>query len=226
MPPEPDGWAQQYPWPTGPTVRANMVSSLDGRATLDTVSGGLSSPADQLLLAVLRATADVVLVGAGTVRAEGYDGLGTDTDLRARVRPGAAPVRLAVVTGAGLPEGLSALDTAAVRPLLLTTTDGAARTGPTRAEVVVVGEETIDPLRLIGALTARGAERVLCEGGPTLLGTLLDADLVDELCLTHAPVLTGRSGQDLLPSATSRRWRLGHAVAVDDHLFTLHRRAR
>lgn len=227
-PVEPQEWADRYAWPTAPTLRANMVTSLDGRSTLETTSGGLSSPADQLLLTVLRATADVVVVGAGTVRAEGYDGIGTDSDLRRLLRPDRPdPVRLVVVTGNGLSQGLSALRSAAIRPLILTTADGAARTpADTPADIVVVGDDSVDPHRLVDALTGLGARRLLCEGGPTLLGSLLDAGVVDELCLTHAPLVTGRSGRELIGAANPRAWRLHHAFAVQDHLFTLHRGVR
>jgi riboflavin biosynthesis pyrimidine reductase len=231
LPADDAGLAAEYPWPEsadGTFLRANMVASFDGRAALQGTSGGLGSAADQRLLVALRATADVLLVGAGTVRAEGYDRIGSDEGRRAALRPGAAPVRLAVVSGSGSVGGLSALRTAVAVPLVVTTAAGERRLRDVRAEVVIAGDEQLDLSAALAALAARGLHRVLCEGGPTLLGDLLRADLVDELCLTLAPLSLGPTAAGLFGSTelAARRWTLRSCSADSDHLFVRYGSAR
>ncbi|MTD14005.1 pyrimidine reductase family protein [Nakamurella sp. YIM 132087] len=209
-----------YEWPVGPWTRANMITSMDGRAALDGVSGGLGNDTDQEILRTLRDGADVLLVGSGTVRAEGYEGIGTE-------RPAGRPLRLAVVTGRGLPDGLRAIDTAAARPLLLTTTVGAARTpADIAAEIVVLGADHVDATAIVPALRERGLCRVLCEGGPSLLGELIAARRIDELCLTIAPFTVGAGAAPLLgpDSGPAARWALAGTAVDGDHLFTRYRR--
>jgi riboflavin biosynthesis pyrimidine reductase len=223
--------AAAYRWeePDGPLrVRANMVGSIDGRAALAGASAALGSPADQHLLAVLRATADVLLVGAGTVRAEGYDAIGSDDARRAALRPGAAPLRLAVVSGSGHVADLSALGTATAVPLVITSGAGERNLGDGRAEVITAGDDRLDLGAALAALAARGLHRVLCEGGPTLLGDLLLADLVDEFCLTVSPLHLGPTAPGLLGTheLTARRWALRSCYADGDHLFTRYADAR
>jgi riboflavin biosynthesis pyrimidine reductase len=177
-------------------VRVNMVSSVDGAATLDGRVGTLTGPADQRLLLLLRALADVLVVGAGTVRAEGYGSL--------TVAPGLAPLRAATGQSAAprlvVPTRSLDLDldgaafTEAEEPPLVVTTRRApgdrVRAAASVAEVVVLGEETVDLPAMLDLLFERGARRILSEGGPALLAGLLAADLVDELCLAVAPVVT------------------------------------
>lgn len=181
-----------------PHVRANMVASVDGAATAsDGRSGGLGTDADTRLFGVLRSLADVVLVGAGTVRAEGYRELPVADDLRAaRAARGQSPrIELAVVTRRGaVPDDLLAGDHP---PLVVTGAAGADRAraavGEDRA-VVVPGADDPDAPDLraaVDALVARGLAHVLAEGGPSLLGDLLAAGTVDELCLTTSPRLVG-----------------------------------
>lgn len=177
-------------------VRANMVASVDGAATGgDGRSGTLGTPADARVFAVLRALADVVLVGAGTVRAEGYRELPVPGHLRdARRDADLAPViELAVVTRRGdVPAWLLAGDHP---PLVVTGAAGAGRAraavGDDRAVVVPGADDPDSPdLRAaVADLAARGLRHVLAEGGPHLLADLLAVDLVDELCLTTSPRL-------------------------------------
>lgn len=179
-----------------PHVRANMVASIDGAATADDGrSGALGTPADRRVFGVLRALADVVLVGAGTVRAEGYRELPVAPHLRApRAAAGlAADVQLAVVTRSGeLPDDLLV---AGPPTLVVTGARGAGRArascGPDRVLVVPSPDDPDSPdLRAaVAALHARGLRHVLAEGGPHLLADLLAADVVDELCLTTSPTL-------------------------------------
>jgi len=180
-------------------VRANMVSTVDGAATgANRVSGSINGPADLRVFRVLRALADVVLVGAGTARAERYPPLDVPPELRAARaalgRPDA--LELAIVTASGqLPDSL--LDTD--RPPLVLTTSSApalddlrARVGAERVLLADGGVPgAVDPHAVVAALADRGLRNVLAEGGPTLLAQLVDADLVDELCLTWSPQLVG-----------------------------------
>lgn len=188
---------------TGAHVRGIMVASLDGAATgPDGRSGSLGDAADRRVFAALRALADVVLVGAGTVRAEGY----ADVQVPARLRPvraarGRAPrVELAVVTASGaVPEAV--LDAGA----LVVTASGApglahlrARLGDDRLVVADPADPPepgaparVDVTAAVRALAARGLRHVHAEGGPSLLHELLGAGVLDELCLTLSPLLVG-----------------------------------
>ncbi|MGH3751845.1 MAG: dihydrofolate reductase family protein [Pseudonocardiaceae bacterium] len=162
-----------------PAVRLNMIASLDGAATVGGLSGGLGGPADRRVLAALRRLADVVLVAAATVRAEGY---------------GPMKVPLAIVTRSCALDFGSPLFTEGARPLVLTV----AAAPPDRvaaaravADVVVAGERDVDLPAALQRLGAAGHRSVLAEGGPSLNAQLAAADLVDELCLTVAPCLVG-----------------------------------
>lgn len=183
-------------------LRVNFVSSVDGAATAGGLSGGLSGAADKRVFELLRRLSDVVLVGAGTVRAEGYGPMLVSDESAAwrteRGRP-AHPV-FAIVSGAlALDPGSPIFTEAPVRPIVVTTerstAEQRARFEPV-ADVVVAGERTVDAVAMVSALADRGLGRVLNEGGPSLFGALLAADRVDELCLTVSPLLVaGDSGR-------------------------------
>jgi len=188
----------EYAYPADrPWLRANMVASVDGAATAEGRSGGLSSPADKHVFRVLRALADVVLVGAGTVRAEGYAAvLPKETFPEVREAAGQPPTAAIAVVTRRLDLNLdSALFTGRARTLVITCgAAGAERIEAARvvADVVVTGDDTVDVAAGIAALHERGLTRVLCEGGPALLRDVVAADALDELCLTLSPQL--RSG--------------------------------
>lgn len=214
-------------------VRVNMVSTLDGAASFGGVVGPLSDPTDQNLLLTLRGYADVVLVGAGTARAERYGPVKLSTaqvaERRARWGAESAPA-IAVVTHTGrLPASLFA-DAGA--PPIVVTTDavlGAAPQLAARADVVLAGDASVDLPAALTALRARGLRRILCEGGPTLLDELVAHDLVDEMCLTLSPTLaatpaTSRPGAPAL--AAPVRMALGHAMTVDDYVYLRYTRER
>lgn len=179
-----------------PAVRLGMVASVDGAAVLDGRSEGLSGDADKQVFRALRRAADVVLVGAGTARAERYRPVVVAEEHRARrASRGQAPApRIAVVTtGRGLPADAPLL--VQDSGLLLLTTGPV--TAPPHVEVVAV-----DGLPgVLAALHERGLTRVLCEGGPALAGGLLAAGLVDELCVTTSPLLAGGDGARLVAGA-------------------------
>ncbi|OBH18840.1 pyrimidine reductase family protein [Mycolicibacter terrae] len=191
-----------YPEPEQPRiwVRANFIGSIDGGATMDGKSGGLGSPGDRTLFMLLRALADVVLVGAGTVRVENYGGarLNVAERLRRRDRGQSEVPRLAIVTGSGqLDRDLRVFTDTELPPLVLTSAavaDDTRRRLAGRAEVLdcSAGDpDRVDEATILSALAARGQYRVLTEGGPMLLGALIERDLLDELCLTVAPFLVG-----------------------------------
>jgi len=183
----------------GLQVRANMVTTVDGAATgANHVSGSINGPADFRVFRVLRALADVVLVGAGTARGERYTALDVPDGLEAaRASRGRAPeIALAIVTATGdVPDRLLDADRP---PLLLTTGSNPSldrlreRVGADRVVVADGGVPgAVDPRAAVAALADRGLRHVLTEGGPRLLAQLVDADLVDELCLTWSPQLVG-----------------------------------
>ena len=185
--------------PHAPLLRVNMVTSLDGSVTdREGRSGGLGGAADLEVFRTLRALADVVLVGAGTVRAERYGPHRLRADLRERRaadgRPAPAPI--AVVTRSLDLDAAAPLFRDAVTPTILVTSYAAARTGALhrfRAEALVAGEDEVDLVAALRALREHGPS-ILCEGGPTLNRGLLDAGLVDELCITFAPHVVGVAG--------------------------------
>lgn len=215
-------------------VRGNVVASLDGAATHDGVAGPLGDAEDQLLLRTLRQLADVVVVGAGTVRVEGYGGLGLDdaavTWRRARGLPGLP--RLAIVSSAlALEPDAEVFRAPGPRPLLLTHGDAppARRAALDKvAEIVDCGEHRVEPARLVAALEERGMLQILTEGGPRLLGTLVEADVLDELCLSLSPLLEAGTAPRIAVSgrAVGRRMRLGHVLHGEEMLFLRYERRR
>ena len=213
-------------------VRANMIFSADGAAAFGGRAGSLSCPTDQQLLKVLRGFADVVLVGAGTARAENYGPVQlTDTQWARREREGrTSPPPIAVISRTGeLPSRL--LSNPAQPPLLVTCAKSAARhelNGDQPCGVLVAGEDSVDVTRAVALLRAHGMHRILCEGGPTLLDELVDADAVTEICVTLAPKLAASQpvGRRLRPSRlpVPVALRLEHALVYDDYLFLKYRR--
>ena len=216
--------------PRGPAwVLANMVGSLAGSAAADGRVGGLSTPADQALFRALREVADVVLVGAETVRRERYGPVRLDEGARVRrqERGMAAVPPVAIVSRSLELDFASEAFTQAAAPTIVVTCDAAPadRLAAARdaAEVIIAGDERVGVGTALVALAGRGHRVVLCEGGPTLLGELAAADLLDELCLTLSPVIGG----DPLPIAVLppltpfRGYRLAHSLADDDDALFL-----
>jgi riboflavin-specific deaminase-like protein len=177
--------------PGRPYLGINMVASLDGKATLDWRTKGLSTEVDRRLFHHLRTQADAVMVGAGTAREERYGRITKNEELRSkRVAEGRAPEALAVVVSGrlNLPADLPLLGEPD-QPVLITT--GAEHTlpgGHAGIEYARIGD---DLPRLMAELLERGVRSVLCEGGPTLNSFLFAAGLVDELFLTMTPKVVG-----------------------------------
>ena len=188
----PDLLAAYDPGP-GRLVRADMVVSVDGAAVVAGSSRALSTPADRVVFRTLRALSDVVLVGAGTARAEAYGAARRPGDPPVplsrehrdwRERRGRPPTpALAVVSRSlDLPREL-------VERAVVVTCASAPHEG--LPDVVVAGARTVDLAVALDRLADRGLPHVLCEGGPGLLADLVGAALLDELCLTVSPHLVG-----------------------------------
>ncbi|MGB3444039.1 MAG: pyrimidine reductase family protein [Actinophytocola sp.] len=226
-----------YAYPTEltrPYVQVNFVSSADGAATMSGRSRGLSSPADKKVFALGRDLADVVLVGAGTALTEGYRGV-RHTELRAsrRERLGLSDIPpIAVVTGRGSVDPTSPLLTdTTVPPIILTSAAAPAEwrkaVADVGADVVVAGEDRVDPATALASLADRGLLKVCCEGGPTLFADLIAAGLVDQLCLTVAPLLTGAGAvrvADGLPSAEPMSLSLESVLSDEGFLMLRYRK--
>lgn len=210
-----------------PWLRVNFVTSADGAVTVDGHSEGLSSRPDKRVFGLLRKLCDVLLVGAGTLRDESYGPLRLDPERRAwRRDAGLAewPV-LAVVSGRlALDPGHPALAEAPVRPIVFTHNGSPPRQRDALAavaDVVVLGEAELDLVAARRVLAERGLRQVLCEGGPHLFGSLLSADLVDELCLTVSPMLTGPGAGRIVagPATPYRGMRLAGVLEADGNLL-------
>ena len=196
-----------YEYPPGPWLRANMVSSADGAADLGGATSGLSSKADRHLFALLRTLADVIVVGAATVRAERYAPV-RQHELWLDLRPGRTPTPpIAVITARLDLDPSSRLIAAAppsARTIIITTAQAPADRRAALdglAEVIVAGQETVDLKAAVAALAERGHRRMLAEGGPHLLAQIAAAGLLDELCLTIGPLLAGPGADRIVAGA-------------------------
>jgi riboflavin biosynthesis pyrimidine reductase len=211
--------------PAGRWVAVNFVSSLDGGIEIDGRSRGLSTPADRRVFALGHDLADVVLLGSGTALAEAYPGLRPDAATAdRRRRHGLAEVPpLAVVTSGSFPADATSIVDVAVPTIVVTS--AAAPAGKQEAwraagaRVLLAGDGSVDLGAAVRRLADDGYRRIDCEGGPGLVGTLLAADLVDEMRLSIAPLaVAGRAGR-VATSAEPLDAPRGFAVAsllVDD----------
>jgi riboflavin biosynthesis pyrimidine reductase len=192
----------RYPDPldSGRWLRANMVASVDGAATLAGRSGGLSGEADRQVFAMLRALADVIVVGAGTARAEGYEPVrpGVEGVRWQRLREGRTPSAPIAIVTRRLDLDLSGpLVTGApshARTIIITTEAAPPQrrqAAAAHADVIVAGDVRVNLAAALDTLSGRGHRRILTEGGPHLLNQLTGAGLLDELDLTFSPVLAG-----------------------------------
>ena len=175
-----------------PYLVLNMVSTLDGKATIEWRTKGLSTELDRRLFHQLRTQVDAVMVGAGTARAERYGRIAKSEELRERrVSEGLAPEPLAIVASArlDLPADLPLLQEPEQEVLIATGADAELRGTTARIEYLRTGDDL--PLLMGKLREERGVRSILCEGGPTLNFHLLAAGLVDELFLTLSPKLSG-----------------------------------
>ncbi|GII92047.1 pyrimidine reductase family protein [Sinosporangium siamense] len=228
--PEPDddvdiplayAYPEERPW-----LRVNMVASADGAAWVKGLSGGLSSKGDRRIFGVLRGLADVILVGASTVRTEGYRPTrprGSWEELRAG-RPPAPPI--AVITrrlDLDLGSPLFADAEPYARTIVLTCEAAPAdrrREAAKTADVIIVGEERVDLARAVAELHARELTRVLCEGGPRVNAQLTTAGVLDELCLTLSPMVLGGGASRILNGENCQvTMDLAHVLEEEGFLF-------
>lgn len=218
-----------------PRVRANFVASVDGSATAAGRTRDLGGPADLLVFDLLRRLCDVVVVGAGTVRDEGYGPMRLGDEAVAWRRAAGLPDHpvFAIVSGSlGLDPTSGVFADAPVRPVVLTH-DGAPRRARARldevADVVSCGRDRVDPRLLVRALAERGLPQVHTEGGPALFGDLVAAAVVDELCLTVSPNLEGGAGPRIVAAREAMALKglaLDHVLLSGDMLLTKWSRRR
>ncbi|WP_328493320.1 pyrimidine reductase family protein [Streptomyces sp. NBC_00414] len=236
-PPAVEGPAAGSTGPTGPEpwLRANMVSTLDGAAQHDGRSQSISSAADMRIFGTLRALADVVMVGAETVRQEGYRPARAREEFAVRrAAAGQGPAPAIAVVSASLDLDFSLpLFTSPLLPTLLLTgaaapPDRVAAAEKAGARVVIAGDGTgVDPARAVRALAGLGMRRILTEGGPRLLGQLVAAGVLDELCLTVSPMLTVGDAQRIAGGpqvAVPKRFELTSLLEEAGFLFSRYRR--
>ncbi|OSC37451.1 pyrimidine reductase family protein [Mycobacterium decipiens] len=222
-----------YAYPEdGTWLRANFISSLDGGATADGTSGAMGGPGDRFVFNLLRELADVVVVGAGTVRSEGYSGvhLGVAQRQRRQARDQSEVPQLAIVTKTGhLNRDMAVFTRTEVPPLVFTSTAAATQTRQRLAGLADVidcpGDDpgSVDVAALLAGLAARGLRRILTEGGPTLLGSFIERDVLDELCLTIAPYVVGGLARRITtgPAQVLTRMRCAHVLTDDaGYLYT------
>ncbi|MGC0420208.1 pyrimidine reductase family protein [Embleya sp. AB8] len=227
---------EAYAYPPGRTwLRANMVASLDGAAQApDGLSAGLSSPADKRIFGVLRGLADVVVVGAGTVRAEGYrPPRAKPAYAAARAAAGQLPAPVIAIVSRSLALDFTApLFTEALTPTIVITCEQAPPENLAAAgvhgDVLVAGREQVDLASALDTLAARGLTRQLTEGGPRVLGRLAACGRLDELCLTLSPLLTAGPADRILTGpelAEGLSMRPASLLEEDGSLFARYIRA-
>jgi riboflavin biosynthesis pyrimidine reductase len=200
-----------------PTVGLCMVASIDGSTVIDGRSGQLSSETDSAILHQLRSIADVVLVGAGTVRGEGYG------------RPRKTGQRIGVVTSSGSVDVSSELFASGAGFVITTTTTDLDPTIERDVDVIRAGVDGVDLAGAIGQIPSLcpGVTYIQAEGGPSLNGSLAEAGLLDELNLTTSSALIGGAGPRLVDGAgdLAHRYELAQ-LAVDGESFVFSRWVR
>lgn len=215
-----------------PWVYTNMIASIDGAVSTDGLSGGLGGPPDKVVFEALRGVADAILVGAGTAIAENYRRAQTsETVQEVRLARGqSARPRIVVISNR-----LSILPSHRVfhpqdRPLVVTTESA----DPNRraaiaevAEVVTFGRTDVQLERTLGFLREQGIERLLCEGGPSLNGSLSSLGLIDEWTITASPLLVGGTSGRIVAGSDrlDDRFALRLVLEEDSFLFTSYVRA-
>ncbi|MEU6551133.1 pyrimidine reductase family protein [Streptomyces sp. NPDC046915] len=233
--PEPAALSRAIGGPV-PWLRANMVSTLDGAAQHEGRSHPISNATDMRIFGTLRALADVVVVGAETVRQEGYRPARERAEfagLRAAAGQSPAPAIAVVTASLDLDFSLPLFTSPLVPTLILTgaaaAPDRVAAAEKAGARVVIAGDGVgVDPARAVQALAGLGHTRLLTEGGPRLLGQLVAAEVLDELCLTVSPMLTAGDAQRIAggPSVeVPRRFELVSLLEETGFLFSRYRRS-
>ncbi|MER5195377.1 pyrimidine reductase family protein [Streptomyces sp. NPDC002755] len=224
------GSGEPVPW-----LRANMVSTLDGAAQHDGRSQPISTATDMRIFGTLRGLADVVVVGAETVRLEGYRPARARAGFAGRreaAGQGPAPAVAVVTASLDLDFSLPLFTSPLVPTLILTgaaaAPDRVAAAEKAGARVVIAGDGAgVEPDRAVRALAELGHTRLLTEGGPRLLGQFVAAGVLDELCLTVSPMLAVGDAQRIAggPSvAVPRRFALVSLLEEEGFLFGRYQR--
>jgi len=175
-----------------PWISLNMIASIDGSTVVDGKSGALSSPTDSAVLLQLRRIADVVIVGAGTVRGEGYG------------PPSKPGQRVGVITAHGSVDLTTPLFTSGAG-FIITTIDGSLEAED--VDILRAGHGRVDLSEAIRRLPELCPDTrvVQAEGGAALTGSLLDADVLDEMNVTTSPATVGGTGPRISSRATDHR---------------------
>ncbi|MDQ6648736.1 MAG: pyrimidine reductase family protein [Actinomycetota bacterium] len=221
---------EAYAVPPGPAVhlRVNFATTADGAVELDGTSASVSGPADKRVFSTLRGLADVILVGAGTARDEGYGPARPSAERQDRRRAaGLSPVPPIALVSRRLDLDLDSpfFTAAQARPLLFTTEEAPPdirRAAARAADVVLAGDRSVEVGRVLGELAVRGLRAVLCEGGPRLFRDVVAAGRLDELCLTISPALAGPDRAHLLAGAAlaqPQQMELRQLLSADGQLF-------
>jgi riboflavin biosynthesis pyrimidine reductase len=209
-------------------LRMNFVASVDGAVTVDGLSGGLGSDADRRVFDLLRVACDVVVVAAGTVRAEGYGPLRVDDHHSGlRVDAGFAPQpRFGIVSRSlDLDPDHRIFSDAPTRPVVITTRsadqDRVASLSRV-ADVFACGDDDVDGTEVRAALAGEGMPRIHSEGGPALFGAFIADGAVDDVCLTVSPLLAGGDAGRIANGPTPASpvgLTLAHVVRADGDLL-------
>ncbi|GIH13836.1 pyrimidine reductase family protein [Rugosimonospora africana] len=213
--------------PTDPVLRVNFVTSVDGAVEVEGRSRGLQTPGDQKVFPLLRMFAEGLMVGAGTLRQEGYGGIRLAEQRRDwRTAHGLSPYPRVIIVSRRLDLSPThpALADAPIRPIIVTCTDAPPdrRTAlRSVADVLEYGRGGVDLRAALADLRDRGFNQLLCEGGPHLFGSLTEAGLVDEVCLTVTPMLAGPgAGRITAGTGTAmQEFSLAHALYDDGTLL-------
>lgn len=238
--PDGDHLRQLYRCGLGSGLAALMVSSIDGSSSLAGLSGGLSSTADQWHMDIVRSSVDAVVIGVGTLEAEGYGPftVSEESTRWRRSRGLAAHPVLVVVSGSAGPDPAAPyLRDAPVRPLVVTGAEPREHhlaTLTDTADVVrLPGRDNpaaVDPAALVSELHRRGLHPLSTEGGPTWLGSAASAGTLSDVLISYSPALVGGSaarivgdGSPAVPSGATN-YELRHTLLADSLLMCWYRR--
>jgi riboflavin biosynthesis pyrimidine reductase len=212
-----------------PAVVGMMVSSVDGHVTESGRVGGLTGPADQAMLHELRSRSDAVLVGATTIRVEGYAGLLSEQERSRRTAIGKDPQPLLGIVSArgALSPDLPVFRASDLRVAVLTSTDADVSSLPREVEVLRADRDDageLDISHLLSDLHSKyGVTQVTCEGGPTLLGSLVRNAVLDELILVMSPRISGGDGLRIITGARVIPKKLELIASATSGGFAFHR---
>jgi riboflavin biosynthesis pyrimidine reductase len=216
---------REPPAPSPPYLACNFVSTLDGRATVGGSTEKLGFPTDGRVLMRLRTFADAVIIGAGTMRVERYDRMlpvARLREYREQIGLPADPLTVIVTETMDLPWDAGLFTDGHGDVLLATPSSASPPSTATSVEVLRYPGRVDLPSLLSDLALERGVRSAVCEGGPTVLGGLVEAGLVDDLFLTINPVLAGEGERGLMrgslrsPVAAELSW----ALEAEGELFT------